>query len=201
MAYPRRLLTEGESVEREFRQHWRLLVVPLAWTILGGAAIIVTWVTDPDERVLDWVVTAVAGLVILRYGLYRFIQWWFTLYVLTNERLIKRSGVLARRGLEIPLENINDIRFTQNVLERILRSGDLLIESAGEQGQSEFGNIPDPEKFQSEIYRVREDRTMTYQSGRPDPTDQLERLARLHTEGVISDEEYAEKRQKLLGML
>ena len=31
-----------------------------------------------------------------------------------------------------------------------------------------------------------------------DPTERLERLARLHKEGVITDEEFAEKRQSLL---
>ena len=54
--------------------------------------------------------------------------------MLTNERLIRRSGGLDRHGLEIPLEQVNSVTFTQPILERILRSGDLLIESAGAQG-------------------------------------------------------------------
>ena len=37
MAYPRRLLTEGEEVVRQFRPHWRLLVIPVVWAVLGVA--------------------------------------------------------------------------------------------------------------------------------------------------------------------
>jgi len=159
MSYPRRLLTEGEEVIREFRPHWRLLVFPFFWALLFIAVIVLTWRVVPDVDAFDWGVTALAIVAFLKMGFYPFISWWFTHYVLTSERLIRRSGVLARKGKEIPLENINDLAFSQNILERVLRSGDLLIESAGEQGQQRFGDIPDPEMFQSLVYKVREKRT------------------------------------------
>jgi len=133
--------------------------------------------------------------------LWTFVSWFFTLYTITSERLITRRGAISRSGLEIPLENINDIKFTQNVLERLLQSGDLLIESAGEQGQSRFSDIPEPRDFQALIYRVREDRGAQL-SGRGGPleaTTKLERLARLHRDGALSDEEFEAKKQELLG--
>ncbi|MDP2623708.1 MAG: PH domain-containing protein, partial [Actinomycetota bacterium] len=122
MSYPERFLTEGESVIREFRPHWRLLAVPFSWTLLFVAGVIVTWVYPPDDSTFDWVVTGVVAVLFLRLGLYPFIGWWFTHYVLTNERLIRRSGILSRKGKEIPLENINDMSFSQTILERVLRS-------------------------------------------------------------------------------
>ncbi len=202
MGYPKRLLTEGESIVREFRPHWRLLVIPVLWTVLIGAGVTATWLFPPDTRAFDLVVTGVGVVAFFVLGVFPFITWWFTLYVLTNERLITRRGVIARRGLEIPLENINDVTFTQNILERVLRSGDLLIESAGEQGQSRFRDIPDPEGFQSLLYRIREDRSRDMSGGRPsepsDATARLERLAKLHRDGTLSDEEYEQKKRKLL---
>ena len=95
---------------------------------------------------------------------------------------------------------MNDATFTQTVWERLLRSGDLIIESAGEQGQSHFSDIPDPEGIQSEIYRLREPRMIAMQGG-SGPVEQLELLARLHADGILSDEEFAEKRAKLLGQI
>jgi uncharacterized membrane protein YdbT with pleckstrin-like domain len=203
MGYPKRLLTEGETIVREFRPHWRLLVIPVLWTVLIGAAVVATWLFPPENEVFDWVVSGAGAVAFFVLGVFPFVTWWFTLYVLTNERLITRSGVLARRGLEIPLENINDVTFTQNILERVLRSGDLLIESAGEQGQSRFRDIPDPEGFQSLLYRVREDRSREMSGASPagapsEATQRLERLAKLHREGSISDEEYEAKKRKLL---
>jgi hypothetical protein len=93
------------------------------------------------------------------------------------------------------------------VIERVLKSGDLLIESAGESGQSEFSDIPNPEGFQSLLYRTREEqqrRTAAEESAisaelAKDPTEQLERAARLRAEGVLSEEEFQAMKQKILG--
>ena len=202
MAYPRRLLTEGETVIREFREHWRLLVVPLFMGLVAIGVMIVTWFVLPENEIVDWVITGIGALALIRWGLWPLIQWWFRTYVLTSERLITREGVISREGFEIPLESINDIRFSQNVLERVLRSGDLLIESAGQLGQSEFHNIPDPEQFQSLVYRVREERVagLAAEATR-DPASQLELLTQLHRDGLLSDEEFEEKRQKLIEQL
>ena len=121
MGYPKRLLSEGENVVREFRPHWRLLVIPAVWTLLFAAAITATWLLPPEEPIFDWAVTALAVIAFFKLGLYPFIAWWFTWYILTDERLVTRNGVLARKGLEIPLENINDMSFSQSILERLLR--------------------------------------------------------------------------------
>jgi len=138
----------------------------------------------------------------LRLVFYPFISWWFTSYVLTNERLIRRSGVLSRAGLEMPLENINDVRFTQSVFERVLRSGDVVVESAGEKGQSTFADIPEPEDFHSLIYKVREARSRDLADGGgvegTDGVSKLERLGRLLKEGLITQEDYDSKKQGFL---
>jgi len=207
MGYPKRLLTTGEEIVREFRPHWRMLVIPLVWTLVLAAAVVLTWIYPPEQGWFDWGVTGIAALAWLVLGLYPLISWFFTLYVLTNERLIARSGVLARHGLEIPLEQINDLSFHQSVVERALRCGDLLIESAGEQGQSRFSNIPEPEQFHSLLYRVREERTRALQGHHgaapapqgDDAVSRLERLAKLQADGMISREEYEAEKKKILG--
>ncbi|MEE8497465.1 MAG: PH domain-containing protein [Acidimicrobiia bacterium] len=202
MAYPRRLLTDGEEVVREFRPHWRLLVIPVFWALLGIGIVVATWSYSPEVDIFDWVVTGLVVVASMRYVFYPFISWWFTSYVLTSERLIRRSGVLSRAGLEIPLENINDVRFSQSILERVLRSGDVLVESAGEKGQSRFADIPEPEDFHSLIYKVREMRTRDLVSGggakRTDGMSKLERLGQLLKDGLITQEDYDSKKQSLL---
>lgn len=206
MGYPERLLTEGEEVVTEFRPHWRLLVVPALWLIAALVAVIGVAQVGPGGTT-GRVLMALAVAALIPLTIVPVVQSWFTRYILTSERLITRAGVIARSGIEIPVENINDIVFTQTVLERILKSGDLLIESAGESGQSLYSNIPKPEEFQSLLYHIREDRTRTLGGERsavrsaPDPTEQLERLARLHREGVVTNEEFEAKKQALLDEL
>ena len=204
MGYPERLLSEGESIIREFRPHWRMLALPAGWTILFGAIIALTWIYPPDNEIFDWVVTGAALIAWIRLALYPFISWWFTWYILTDERLISRRGILARKGLEIPLERINDVQFSQTILERVLRSGDLLVESAGELGQSRFNDIPAPEEFQSLLYSVREERSKALSGAKSDgggtsTVDQLERLGQLLKDGLITQEEYDTQKKQLLG--
>ncbi len=200
MPYPERLLSPGEAVNAEFRPHWQRILIPMLMTLIAIAAVVV--VLTMLEDTVRWIVLGVVVLLWLVLAIPRYLDWWFTRYIVTNERLIVRAGVLARRGKEIPLEVINDVAFSQGVLERMVRSGDLLIESAGEHGQSRFTDIPRPEDVQSMIYQLREERTVALEGGGSGgPAGQLEALARLHRDGVLTDEEFAAKKQKLLDQI
>lgn len=207
MAFPESILTEDEIVIRQFRPHWRLLAIPMLWAIGVIVAIVLVFqVLPPDDGTVDVITMAVIALALIPLVIRPIFKWWFTLYVLTTERLITRTGVVARSGIELPLASINNVLFNQNILERVLKSGDLLIESAGESGQSEFFNIPDPEEFQSLLYRTREEQARHTARGESviaagvlrDPTEQLERAARLHQDGVLSDEEFEAMKRSIL---
>lgn len=170
-------------------------MIPAAWTLLVVIGLALTprlpsgWPRNAVYIIilLGWVMVAVVPVF----------RWWFTQFVLTNERLILRKGVIARSGVEIPLEVINDVIFSQSVFERLLGFGDLIIESAGEMGQSRFSNIPRPDEFQAELYAARELRTKELTSAES-PSDTLATLARLHGDGILTDEEFEAKKQKLL---
>ena len=197
MPYPERLLSPGETVHLEFRPHWQRIITPTAITVVAIAAIVAAIVLLEDLAM--WISLGAVLIVWLGTGLPRYLDWWFTRYVVTNERVIVRSGVLARHGKEIPLEVINDVAFSQSILERMVHSGDLLIKSAGEHGQSRFTDVPRPEEVQSQVYQLREKRTMSLDGGAGGgAAGQLEALARLHRDGVLTDEEFAAKKEKLL---
>ena len=119
--------------------------------------------------------------------------------IITNERLVIREGLIARRGKEIPLERIDNVSFSQTVGERILRSGDLIVESAGEGGQSRYTDIPQPEETQSMIYRIREARILALEGGgNRSSADEISKLADLRDQGVITEEEFEKKKRRLL---
>ncbi len=202
MRYPERLLTEDEQIVRQFRPHWRVLLPAIAWAMVLAAAVGVGFAAlDRPWELIVLGVAIVAWLVLAGRAV---LDYWFTNYVLTTERIIVRSGMVARNGTEIPLENINNVLFSQSVVERLLGYGDVLLESAGSQGQSRLQDIPDPEQFQSQVYRVREARGLTLRHG-PGPVadgdvvSQLERLAELRERGHLSDEEFEVEKRRLLG--
>lgn len=208
MPFPESILTDDETIVRQFRPHWRMLAIPVLWVIAAMVAIVLVYrMLPPDDGTVDLITSGLILLALIPLAINPVIKWWFTSYVLTSERLITRTGAIARSGIELPLQNINNVLFNQNVLERLLQSGDLLIESAGESGQSDFTNIPNPEEFQSMLYRTREEqsrKTAAEESAiaadiMRDPTEQLERAARLLKEGVLSAEEFEDMKKKILG--
>ncbi len=201
MRYPSRLLTENEEILDQFRPHWKVLIPSILWAMLLAALAGVAFAALDEPW--GWISLGVAVLIWLALSLRSLIDWFFTNYVLTTERIIVRRGMIARTGVEIPLENVTNVLFSQTVLERILRYGDVTLESAGTQGRSKLDDIPDPEGFQSEVYAARELRTTHFTGGDSvgsirDVVAQLEALADLRERGHLSDEEFEVKKERLL---
>lgn len=198
MGYPKRLLSDGEEIVSQFRPHW-LSILKEGLLVLGA---VVAAILAATQGAAGWIVTVIVavGLAIAAKGL---IRWLTTLHAITNERVIYRAGLISKKGKEIPLENVNDVAFSQTVIERLFGTGDLLIESAGTHGQSQYADIPNPEEVQSLIYREREVRKLHLAGRSPSSPDgvaaQLMKLAKLHDEGKLTDAEFASVKAKLLG--
>ncbi len=199
MRYPTRLLTDDEEIIDQFRPHWKVLLPAIFWAMLLAAlaGVAMAALDDPWR----WYALAAAVVIWLLLSARALLAWWFTNYVLTTERIIVRKGMIARTGVEIPLENVTNVLFAQSVMERLLRYGDVTLESAGTQGRSELHDIPDPEGFQSEVYATRELRTSSITGSGTDARDivaQLEALADLRERGHLSDDEFATRKASLL---
>jgi membrane protein YdbS with pleckstrin-like domain len=209
MAYPKNLIQDGETVALDLRPHWwyfsRNIFTGIPLFIL---LLLVLNIDDDDvSKYLGWlvgiIVIAWAGWLVLKY-----FQWTMTYFVVTSRRVIYRTGVLSKRGVEIPLERVNNINFHQRIIDRIIGAGDLDIESAGKDGQSHFDFIRHPDGVQHEIYRMMETRNMPQMQpgpvAPPAPTpaasvpEQIEQLAHLRDQGHISDAEYEQKKAQLL---
>jgi len=205
--FPRRLLTEGEEIVVDARPHWIALVGPVFVTILivVGEILALTHIHGHSgaRSALRWLVTGGGILLFLIYPLREFIRWATSHFVVTNERIVHRQGLIAKTSMEIPLQRINDVRFHQSILERTVGAGDLVIESAGTQGQEVFDDIRRPEAMQRTIYERAEAREAG--TGRtPAPpaastAEELARLADLRDRGVLSEAEFQAQKAKLLG--
>ena len=205
MAFPKKYLNDGEEIILDLRPHWFFLFGPVA--ALVGALALAIWVGSADDPP-EWQLFPVLALAVvaLLFFLVRLAQWMTTDFVLTTDRLIYRKGVVSRSGREIPLERVNDVSFTQSLFQRMLRAGDLLVESGGERGQSSFGHFADPQGIQNEIHRAIEaaaERDANRMAGRRElsPLEQLEKLEELRQRGVISQAEFEVKKANLLDRL
>ena len=206
MPFPKHLLADHEKVIFDLKPHWISVVPAVLWTI-GFILLFAVGYQVVDDQ--SWSSTGqnalgiIAVLGILFLGVIPFLRWYFTIFVLTSDRLITRSGVIAKHSKEIPLERVNDVTFSQSVIERALGAGDLLIESAGERGQNRISNVRKPEQVQLMIYKeIESNNTRMMRPGPPRTggtiPEQIEALARLKEQGVLTEAEFESKKQELL---
>ena len=208
MPFPRRLLIPDEQLVLDLRPHPIALVMPAVVTIVGFVA--ATWLSAKTD-VADWLWWVLFLIVVVLYPLPKLIAWLTSNFAVTSDRVIHRQGFIAKRSMEIPLEAINDVRFEQGILDRIVGAGTLVISSASEFGRNSFDNIRNPEGVQKVIYEQGEaNKKRMYQGsaggrGSPPPpptapsaTTELERLAKLRAEGVLSEEEFQAQKAKIL---
>jgi len=216
MAFPRKLLADHEKMVFELRPHWISVLPSALWTLafllglfLGYRAMDEIFSKESQVETGKSIVGGVLTLAWIVLAIVPFLRWYFTMFVLTSDRLITRQGIIAKHSKEIPLERINDVAFSQTVIERVLGAGDLLVESAGERGQTRIDNVRKPEQVQLMIYKETEgnsERMMAPRSAgtggaglaADSPLAKLEALARLREQGAISDADYEAKKQKLL---
>src|SRR3954447_9882141 len=203
--FPPKLLNDGEEIVLDLRPHWATIFWPVVLVVLALAAAIVF------NLLVGGTIANISGtalvVIVAIWTFIRYLRWRSNNFVVTTDRLVYRSGVLAKHGREIPLDRLNDISFHQSIFERMIGAGDLMIESAGEHGQQTFSDIPHPNRVQNEIYRQVEgykDRDAGRRGGAsmapapPSVPEQLDKLDELRQRGVISQAEFDAKKAQLL---
>jgi uncharacterized membrane protein YdbT with pleckstrin-like domain len=153
MGYPKKLLSDDEEVVLETHPHWKMLVFPVLelLVILALAGFLLAVVDDDIGR---YVILGVSAVLLIWLFVVPLLRWRTTLFVITDRRVVVRSGILSRTGRDIPLTRVNDVTFQHNLLERILGCGTLVVESAGERGQVELDDIPHVERVQRTLYEL-----------------------------------------------
>ncbi len=206
MTFSEKNLNANETIALDLHPHWWYFsgpVVALVVSIIGGIWALTTDGSNNAGKVMR--IVFLAALVLTAIWLIaRYLKWMTTHFVITSHRLIFRTGVLAKSGIEIPLERVNNVNFNQSVFERMLGAGDLLIESGGEDGQSRFADIKHPDQVQRMIHSQMElaaERRGSYSrnDGGTSVAEELERLEGMLQRGTLSPEEFELQKRKLLG--
>lgn len=217
MPYPRKLLNEDEQIALDLRPHWWFFSKHIATGVPLFVVLVLIWAkTHGSVRKPLLVAWAIAAVLWAAWLGLKYLEWNFTQFVVTDDRVIYRTGVLAKRGVEIPMERINNINFHQGLWERFIGAGDLDIESAGKDGQSHFDDVWHPDGVQQELYRQMEVNARkraswanpppaaapaaSSRAAPPTPSvpEQLQQLADLRDRGVITQAEFDAKKAQLL---
>ena len=120
MSYIQNNLQAGEEIKYRADIHWYIFVCPVVLILLG--------------------VLQLVTRTFLKLG---------AEYVVTNKKVVLKSGFFSRDALELSLNKCEGLRVTQSVLGRILGFGAVVVTTGGVTNTFEF--IVDPVKFRNEI--------------------------------------------------
>ena len=204
-------MNNNEEVLLDVRPHWWFITPQVALVVLGLLVLAVAAALGAPA-ILLYILGAGVLAALLNLA-WQYLNWTGVNFVVTTDRLIFRSGVFSKAGIEIPLERSNTVFFNTTLFERAIGSGDLSVESAGEGGQQNFDNVRKPQLIQQEIYRAMEiNKTQEFSAMAQahaaaagvgaeralSVPEQIEQLDQLRLRGVITEAEFQTKKSDLL---
>ena len=92
-----------------------------------------------------------AALIVFSNPIYKHILRKREVYTLTSHKLEMRYGIIAKIVRNIPLRNIQDVTVTASVWQRLLKLGDIEIDSASETGKIILEDIHHPDRYANMI--------------------------------------------------
>lgn len=213
MSYAEKNLVPGETIVYRARYHWiiyRTALLLLFLAVLLAASAIYAAKVSPDEEIAKYTAMASVGFLVLAgiAALMKRIHASSIEFVVTNRRVIRKAGILAREIEQAPLEKIQDITVEQGLWGRLLNFGTVSLETASERGTLVFSSISHPEGLRNALWG------QSPAAGAPPPAavaatapggmparERLAELDRLKQQGLVSEEEYAAKRREILAHL
>ena len=145
--------SHDEVLVLDLHPHWWRFVKPVVVIIATLAALANTHrIPNAFLKDLPLILAQVlAVLAVLNLAL-QTLKWYRTHLVLTSQRVIFQSGVIARTRIDISLHKINVVNFHQNIFERLINAGDIIIEAGTEEGVETIIGVRDPQNVQAYIH-------------------------------------------------
>jgi len=158
------ILVSGENIITESRPLiWPRFIPPIMVIIVGIAIYYLVTYLEPkylplDLEGLSWLDTAILwiGPAIAIIGLLSFIirlvKWKYTVYALTNKRILRRTGVFGRSYLDCSLGKVQNVEVRISILSRIFKFGTIRVATARTKGEDiEWTDVRNPIGLQRQI--------------------------------------------------
>lgn len=132
--------------------HWKTLINPVLISLLAtAAAVALIYFVDAGGDVLKIVVAVLWAAALIWFLVAPLVRWGTTIFAVTDRRVMYRTGVFNKSGIDIPIARINSVQFKHDFIDRLFGAGTLIIESASD-APLEFNDIPSVEKVHNLLY-------------------------------------------------
>jgi uncharacterized membrane protein YdbT with pleckstrin-like domain len=153
MAVSASSLAAGERVVASTRAHTKTLAGPVV------VLLVTCWVSGfllaaALAQVGKWAgeaLLSLAAMSVCWFVVRPFLRWLSTTYTVTNRRLLLRSGVLRRTGRDVWLQAITDVWYERSLLDRLVRSGTVVVADASGFRRAVLFDVPDVRSMQGII--------------------------------------------------
>ena len=210
-SYLASLLGGHEKIVLIARQHWFILarsifleIVVILILVVGG---IVAAIYFPPFMILIIAVIFILLLIPIFTMTRDILNWSNRQFIITNRRVMQISGILNKSVTDSNLEKVNDLKLQQSALGRLFGYVDIEILTASELGINLFKQIENPVQFKTALINAKEEMD-SYGRENPTPkpdsdpvTTMIASLSMLRKNGVITEEEYQQKKSELLSRL
>lgn len=142
-------LNQGEQVVFTTRTHAKKILLPALVAII--VVVIASFLSMHTSGWLRTVIWIIAAVLIVWFTIVPVLGWFANTYTVTNRRILTRTGVLTRRGHDIPLNRISDVSSEHGLLDRMLGCGTLVISDASTQGRVSLPDVPEVNKRELQI--------------------------------------------------
>lgn len=136
--------------------------VILLIVVLSVASPIITFIGEMQVYLISYVklsltrYTAIALFVIIffivLYIIWQLVNWYYMEYILTDSRIIIKSGVLYTRKNYMPYGTIQDVSTSQSIIAKILNVGTVSVYSAYDNNQMNLANISNVNEVENIIF-------------------------------------------------
>lgn len=96
-------------------------------------------------------------LIIVLYIIWQIIGWYSLEYILTDSKIMVKSGVISTKKNHMPYATIQDVNISQNILARLFNIGTVSVFSAYDNNQLELKNISNPSEIEEIIFSYMRD--------------------------------------------
>jgi uncharacterized membrane protein YdbT with pleckstrin-like domain len=205
--YVESLLGNREKIILVARQHWFILISAIVFEIIIILVIIsltvLAGVFWADFALLIGAIGTILLLLPLSTMIRDILDWMNEQFIVTNRRVIQISGVLNKNVTDSSLSKVTDVKMSKSFFGRIFNYGDIEILTASEFGANLFRRIEEPVGFKIAMLNAKEELEQGKFPEREnfDVVEVLTNLDRLRELGILTEEEFSQKKSELLGNL
>lgn len=144
MSFIQKNLMANERITFSTKLNWTLYIKSVLINLIAIVVLI-----DSYHSINGFIIYSV-GIILLVTGIFSAVVTYFKIktfeFAVTNKRVLIKHGILRTQSFEIMLNKVEAIYVEQNLIDRIVNSGTIIIKGTGG-SQNPLRNVDNPFQF------------------------------------------------------